>query len=380
MTEGFFVENGRLFVRALSDPNQHAFQIPVLNTAIQLSGAEGVWIENLRVQYYGEGDYGKGIDVTDGSRRVVVRSNQIHDIPTGVWVRKASEDVRVEDNEIAQSTVYSWPWSAVKATDHENDAITLAGGPGAIVTRNRIHDVFNGVYAGSFDDDENAALAPEVDVFDNTLARIGDDGFEPEGACVNLRFWRNAVDAVHNGLSLAPINYGPVYAIGNRFTGYDESGFKLSNDTHGPVYLFHNTCYGDRPEQNGMNVSGNFTNVTFRNNVIRGTSYAIELTFEVTGNDLDYDALFTTRGAPRVKWNDVRYDDVAALCAATKLECHGVGADPMLQSPNSNQWAPATGSPLIDAAVRLYGINDVFDGVAPDIGYVEAGAAEPPPI
>jgi hypothetical protein len=127
-----------------------------------------------------------------------------------------------------------------------------------------------------------------------------------------------------------------------------------------------------------MNVSGNFTKVGFRNNVIRGTAYAIELTFAVTGNDLDYDALYTTRGAPRVKWNNVRYDDVAALCAATTLECHGVGGEPALVAPEDGRFAPATGSPLIDKAQRFYGINDTYAGEGPDIGYVEVGAAETP--
>jgi hypothetical protein len=378
IAEGFFVQGGRLYVRSNKNPSGQAFQIPLLNTAIQVSSAEGVWLEGLEVRFYGEGDYGKGIDVTENSTRVVISNNHVHDIPTPVWIRKGSSEVRIEDNELAQSTVFSWPWSAVKATDHENDAVTLAGGTGAIVARNRIHDVFNGVYAGSFDDDHDAALAFDVDVYRNRLARIGDDGFEPEGAGVNTRFWENTVDAVHNGLSLAPITFGPVYAFKNRFTDYQESGFKVSNDTSGPVFLFHNTCYTDAADHNGMNVSGNFSNVTFRNNVIRGTSYAIESTLEVSSNDLDYDALFTTRGAPRMKWNDVRYDDLAALCSATTLECHGVGADPALVAPGDGKFAPGPASPLIDTAVRLYGINDEHAGASPDIGYVEAGTTEVP--
>jgi hypothetical protein len=79
-----------------------------------------------------------------------------------------------------------------------------------------------------------------------------------------------------------------------------------------------------------------------------------------------------------VKWNNVRYDDVAALCAATTLECHGVGGEPALVAPEDGRFAPATGSPLIDKAQRFYGINDTYAGEGPDIGYVEVGAAETP--
>jgi hypothetical protein len=172
------------------------------------------------------------------------------------------------------------------------------------------------VYAGSFDDDHDPSLAYDVDVYANRLARVGDDGFEPEGAAVNARFWGNAVDVVHNGVSLAPITYGPVWVVRNRFAQFD----------------------------------------------------------------LDYDSLYTTRGAPRLKWNDVRYDDVAAMCAATGLECHGLGAEPALTNPGANQLAPSNQSPLVDRALRIYGINDAYHGAAPDIGYVESGDSELPAL
>lgn len=377
IAEGFFVDTGRLYVHSAAAPAGHAWQVPTLNTAIQISGAQHVWIEGLEIRFYGEGDYAKGIDITDAASDIVVRNNHIYDIPTPVWVRKGSSAVRIEDNEIHQSSVFGWPWDAVKATDHENDAITLAGGEGAIVARNFLHDVFNGVYAGSFDDDHNPLLAFDVDVYDNRLTRIGDDGFEPEGADINARFWHNTVDLMHNGASFAPITYGPVWVVRNRFTGYQESGFKVSNDTSGRVWLLHNTCFTDDPQHNGMNVSGPFENLVFRNNLIRGTSYAIESAQSVTTDDLDYDALFTTRGAPRVKWNNVRYDDLAALCTATKLECHGVGGDPALLDPAAGRFGPSAKSPLVDSALRLYGINDDFRGAGPDIGYVEQGDSEP---
>jgi hypothetical protein len=380
IAEGYVVSAGRLYVRSTAAPSASHFQIPVLNTAIQISAAQRVWVEGLEVRFYGEGDYGKGVDITEGARDVVVRRNHIHDIPNPVWVRKGSEAVRIEDNQLAQSSVYGWAWDAVKASDHENSAVVLAGGRGAIVARNQIHDVFNGVYAGSFDDDLNPALAHDVDVYENRLTRIGDDGFEPEGAAVNARFWGNAVDTVHNGISMAPITLGPVWVVRNRFTDYDQSGFKFSNDSTGPVHIYHNTCYSDRPAQNGMNVSGDFKGVVFRNNLVRGTSYAIESTRVLTGNDLDYDALYTSRGAPRIKWDNVRYDDVAALCKASQQECHSVGDEPALSAPTEHRFAPAAGSPLIDRALRIYGINDAFSGDAPDIGYAELGAEEVPAL
>ncbi len=371
MDEGFFVEGGALFVRSASDPASHTWQIPTLGTAFALDGAAWVWIEGFTVRYYGEGDYAKGVDVRDSSH-VVVRGNVVHDIPSPVWIRRDSSHNRVEDNEIYQTGVHLWPWDAVKGTDHENSAITVAGATQTLVSGNRIRQIFNGVYAGSFEDDGDTAIAFDVDVSDNTLADVTDDGLEPEGACVNHRFFGNTVDRFHNGVSLAPITSGPVWVLRNRFTNYDASAIKLSNDSSGRVWIFHNTGFTDLPDQNAINVSGHFENMVWRNNVFRGTRYAFEMSRPAGPNDLDWNDWFTTRGAPVVKWSDVRHDTVAAWCAATGLECHGHDADPGLADPAAGDLSLTADSPNVDRGVRLFGINDAFLGAAPDLGYLES--------
>lgn len=379
MAEGFWVEGGRLYVRSATDPSGHTFQIPARNAAIAMDGASWIWIEGLEIGWYGEGEYAKGIDVR-ASDHVVIRDNDIHDVASPVWVRRGSNDVRVEENRIHQSSIYEWPWDAVKGTDHENSAIILSGGRGAIAARNEIWDIFNGIGSGEFGELENDDISFDVDVYDNRLARIGDDVVEPEGACVNNRFHGNVADHILNGVSLAPITWGPTWVIRNRLTDYEESGFKVSNESRGRVWLFHNTCFTDRPMHNGMNVSGNFTNMVLRNNVVRGTAYALEMSMTAMPNDLDYDNWFTTRGAPVIKWSNVRYDTIAAWCEATSLECHGVAGDPALENPGGGRFALTAASPGVDAAERIYGINDQYAGEGPDIGYLELGAPEIPPL
>lgn len=377
MAEGWFVEDGQLYVRSADDPDAHTWHIPVLNTAFALDGAERIWIEGFEIRHFGDGEYAKGVDIRGGSD-IVVRKNVIHDTPSPIWVRREGRDVRIEDNEIYQSSVFEWPWDAVKGTDHENSAISLQGGNGALVRGNRIHDIFNGIYAGDFDDD-SPDIASNVDVNHNAMWNIGDDGLEPEGACVLHRYWQNTIDRMQNGISLAPILVGPVYAVRNRMSDYRESGFKVSNDSTGRVFLFHNTSWVGAAEHNGMNVSGPFEHITFRNNIVAGTFYAIEMSLETGPNDLDYDLLHTTRGAPIIKWQDVRYDSLVDLCAATGLECHGSDAAPALTDPSHGVLMPTVDSPAVDSGVRLYGINDDFAGDGPDMGYVERGAVEPPP-
>ena len=379
MGEGWFVEAGALYVRSATDPAGYSWQVPRLGTAIFLDGVSHIWVEGFEIRHYGEGAYPKGVDVRD-STDIVIRNNHIHSVSTPVWVRVGSRRVRVEQNRIHQSAVHTWPWNTVKGTDHENSAIVLAGAETAIVADNEIYRIFNGIGSGSFSDSANLGLAFDVDVYRNRIADVADDGLEPEGACINNRFWNNNVDRVLNGVSLAPITYGPVWVLRNRFTDYEESGFKVSNTSAGRVYLYHNTSYTDRADHNGMGVSGYFENIVFRNNIVRGTRYAVEMSLVAGPNDLDYDNFTSPRGVPLIKWDNVRYDTVAAWCAATGLECNGHDADPALTDPANGLFSLGPTSPNVDRGVRLYGINDAYAGAAPDIGYVEVGQSETPPL
>ncbi len=379
IAEGFFVDAGRLYVRSLSDPSGFTWQIPILNTAIALNANHNVWIEGFEIRFYGEGNYGKGIDVR-GSNNVVVRNNHIHDMPSPVWIRRGSNRSRVEYNDIHQSMVPNWSWPAVKGTDHENTAIQVSGGTSAIVAFNSIWSIFNGIGSGDFDSPQDTTISFDVDVYGNRLRNTTDDGLEPEGACINNRYWGNVVDGPRNGVSLAPITWGPVWIIRNRFTDYLESGFKVSNNSNGPVFLYHNTCYTNRTGVNGMGVSGPFEGMTFRNNVVRGRKYALEMSRAALQNSLDYNNWYTPRGAPVIKWDNTRYDDLATWCTNTGLECNAQPLAPDLLGPTTGRFGLETNSPNINKALRMYGINDGYMGDGPDIGYLEQGQPEMKPL
>lgn len=370
MDEGFFVENGTLYVRATSNPSSSTWSIPDLSTAFALDGAEWIWIEGFTIRYFGEGDYPKGIDIRD-SNDVVVRKNIIHDIKSPVWIRRSSARSRIEENEIYQTSVHLWPWDSVKGTDHENSAITASGTEGAIVRGNHIHEIFNGVYTGSFDDDVNPEISFDTDVYDNTFLNIADDALEPEGACVNNRFRSNSVSNFHNGISLAPITFGPVWVMRNLLTFYDESALKFSNDSYGRVFIYHNTCFTDYEDHNALNVSGYFENMMFRNNIFAGTRYAFEMSQEAGDNDLDYNLYYTSRGVPIVKWDDVRYDTISDWCTATGLECHGLEGNPQFSDVENGDFSLIETSPGVESGVRIYGINDAFSGSSPESGCYE---------
>jgi hypothetical protein len=374
--EGFFVEPGGsvLHVRSLDDPTGHTWNVPRLDNAFTVD-EDWVWIEGFEMRFFGQGEYGVGVYVRNASN-VVVRNNRIHGVPAGVRVRWTGEGrcdgTRIEFNEISDPPVDAWPWDAVKGTSHEGSGISVAGTTGAIVRGNEVHHIFNGIYTGSWDDLENTAIAFDVDVYDNEVHHIGDDGFEPEGACMNNRFWRNSFDTGLSGISLAPITVGPVWILRSTFTNFRGTSFKWSLDGDGPVFVYHNTAWTRLEEQNGMDWSGPVHNVVMRNNVVSATRYAFESTLTgLTGHDYDHDNWHTTRGAPVVKWEDVRYDSLGELCDATGMECSGNGEDPGLADPEAGDFGLGASSPNVDAGVLIPGIDHDHLGSAPDLGFAE---------
>jgi hypothetical protein len=253
----------------------------------------------------------------------------------------------------------------------------VASHRGAIVRRNHVHNFFNGIYTGRWGDLENTEIAFDIDAYDNRIHDIGDDGFEPEGACINNRFRGNDFDQGLVGISLAPITHGPAWVLRNVFANFWSTSFKWGIESDGQVLIYHNTSWVDEGGEgrNAMGIGSEVHNSTMRNNVFRGTRYAFEVSFEGnTGHDWDYDNWHTTRGPdePHFKWENVRYDTMADLCAATGLECNGWEDEPGLADPGGGDFTLAPTSPNIDRGVAIPGINDDSVG-APDVGCCEHG-------
>jgi hypothetical protein len=178
---------------------------------------------------------------------------------------------------------------------------------------------------------------------------------------------------------------GPVYAIRNLIynTGagnstYPGSPFKFNSgyDPSGPMFLFHNTADAVLPGSSGLDIKspGEWQRITARNNIWSGTDFALSNANPDQPLDLDYDDLYTTQPGELAWWDglpDRHLKTLAALQAATGQELHGYNLLPGFANPPGGEYALATGSGLIDAGLRLPGINDDFSGAAPDIGAFE---------
>ena len=70
-------------------------------------------------------------------------------------------------------------------------------------------------------------------------------------------------------------------------------------------------------------------------------------------------------------WNNTHYTTLAAFTAATGQEPHGLNLEPGFANAAAGDYTLAAASKLIDAGVVIPGINDDYNGAAPDIGAYE---------
>ena len=380
LKEGWFFdpETLQLYVHSTDDPSNHTWQLPMLNHAFSAKGQNWLWIEGFEVRYYGTTTNSCGVCMTDTSH-IVIRKNRIHHLQIGIFTKwlggpNQGNDTRIEYNEIYDSPVDEWPWAAVKSTSMEGTAVLIRGHIGTIVRGNEIHNYFNGVYTGSSGDPHNFELALDVDVYDNYIHHIGDDAFEPEGACVNHRFRENIVEYAFAGLSLAPVTQGPVWALRTLYANYTGRAIKLDNKSDGIALIYHNTFWSDKKNINAIDLISPAFNTIMRNNIFQSNGFLIkEVPTDSTGNNWDNNNLHTTQSSlsPPFRWDNVDYYKIKDFCAASGLECNSYTDDPGLIAPKAGVFTLNATSPNIDRGILIPGINDTFMGNAPDIGAYE---------
>jgi hypothetical protein len=389
MNEGWYIapNDTKLYVRSLDDPSKHTWQAPRFNHAFDITGRNWIWVEGFEIRYYGTATDGCGVCAKNASH-VVIRKNKIHNLQLGVYVNwtgngDQGNDTRIEYNEIYDPPVNEWPWRAVKYTSMEGTAIVVRGHIGAIVRGNELHNFFNGIYTGSSAALENSEIAFDTDIYNNHIQHIGDDALEPEGACINNRFRNNTVDTTLVGISLAPVTQGPTWILRSSFTNFTGTSIKWDLHSDGIVLIYQNTSWTNVKDLNAMSMIHPVYNSVMRNNIFQGNGYAFEEPFTGSrGHDWNNDNWHTTRGAagPHFKWEKKNYNTITALCTGTGLECRGYEDVPGFVNPNSGDFTLLQSSPNVDRGVVIPGINDVFEGNAPDVGAYESGFDLPPVV
>jgi hypothetical protein len=377
----------RVHLEGGADPNARDVRVSRFNSALTLDFVDHVYLVGLTFRHYGRGDYAKAVYL-NGASDCLIRGCRFELCDLGVGLKRAAHRTVIENSEFSD-TVFDWVWESVKdGAALETGGIRIYDSDpsprGTVIRRNHFHDFFDG-FGVCPDSDTGTTI--ETDVHDNLVERVGDDGFETDGYCSNLRIWGNEIHDCLVGISLAPVYGGPVYALRNLIhrigagtsqAGYTGSCFKFNSGygLSGTIFLVHNTCDAINPGNDALAIKspGAWDLVWSRNNVWSGTRYAIDNANPSQPLDLDWDALHTSLPNELVWWDglaDRHLRTLSELQAATGHELHGRSGPPGFADPAAGDYALSPAGALVDAGLHISGLNDGFAGSAPDIGAFE---------
>jgi len=362
--------------QAVIDAGANAPERP--ERCISASGCHDVWFEDLALR-----NANWGI-VAHEAQRVVVRRCDIRDVDYGITCTRNAEHQPntgffIADNVIAGPC--TWP----RSKGIENPRGIQLTGTGHVVCHNRITGFADAI------DTFPSAECSAIDIHNNDIAVMTDDGIEMDYSFRNTRCFHNRLTNVFQGISVQPVYGGPVYIFRNVMVNVASAPFKMHNSPSGALML-HNTSvkagmamviWSDEPVRNCV----------FRNNLFVGTTakYAFECMAPMKECSFDYDGFAGGPWGKFLKWNGARYDTMDEASKSSGAYRHIVNVDPvtlfatgllppqdanvLIDPPPSLQLAPASGA--VDAGAPLPGINTGFTGKAPDLGAIELGS---PPI
>ncbi|MHC4712843.1 MAG: hypothetical protein ACYTAN_06160 [Planctomycetota bacterium] len=411
---------GKLYVRNRdgSSPEEHTYNVAVLEQAANLSAARHVVLRGFEIRFYGAA----GVSVSEGARGCVIHGNTIHNIPTGVFLNgDKTDDTAIWHNYIYEDGLREYSWNQNKGSGYYRQGITGWGiwrrgsiGRGTSVCHNRISGFFDGIMPGCWKTTDRLDICRDFDIMYNTLWDIGDDAIEIDGAGVNQRIHGNTIRDSFAAISMAGVEKGPVYCTGNDAT-FHMIMFKLNvggPESLGWAYTYHNSgyCLSRGEVYGGTAISFPpaatlpIANKVFKNNALICDGLGVR--FGNDGYDIDYNCYgrvpdgvpvsFRWEKPKDGQWETVVYQTIEELRKNTGSEVHGMVADPQFAATpgigiferidygptsftdflvtRSLSGADLTlrdTSPCIDAGVVIRGINEDFAGKAPDIGAFE---------
>ncbi len=238
---GFFADGTTLKVHLTgnTDPNPLEMRVSRYNSGFIVDSVDHIFIIGLTFQYYGRGQWAKAIYL-NGSSDCLVRDCRFEVCDLGIGIKRGAHRNLIEHNEF-EDTTFEWVWESVKAgAALETGGIRIydsdPSGRGTVIRHNTFHDFFDGFGACPGSD---TGTTIETDVHDNLVYRVGDDGFETDGYCSNLRVWDNTIhDALDRYFAGAGLHRSRLCASGTSSictgagtsqAGYTGSCFKFNS-------------------------------------------------------------------------------------------------------------------------------------------------------
>jgi hypothetical protein len=219
--------------------------------------------------------------VAHEAARLVLRRCHIHDVSYGLTATHNATDA-VMDYFIADNVMQgtsTWP----RARGIENVRGVQITGAGHVFAYNRIHGFADAI------DTMPSQRCEAIDIHNNDLSELTDDGIEMDYSFRNTRCFHNRITNAHQGISLQPIYGGPVYVVRNTMCNVSVSTLKLHNSPSGAM-LYHNTAVKSGTPWL-LWTPAPMSNIVSRNNLYIGTEgdYAMQVETPATDCDFDYD-------------------------------------------------------------------------------------------
>jgi hypothetical protein len=245
-----------------------------------------------------------------------------------------------------------------------------------------------------------------VDIHHNEVFGCDDDGVQLDFGFHNIRFMHNFVHRSMMGVSFQPVYGGPAYVYRNVLYNLSRQAFKPNGWPSG-LLILHNTV---APSRSAASFSALWQNSWWLNNRFVGTDAGDKIIGHGTPLPararMDHNGYFLHQTATpwQVTWTQYEppavsngnlvldrqpaYPSLSAFATAEGFEVHGV--DDLSPSdflayilPNGTESDDGTGLDLrlapgaqgVDEGLVLHGINDRYDGTAPDLGAYELGDA-----
>jgi hypothetical protein len=355
-----------------------------------------------------------------GAVGLAVKNCRFENVGAGVWTEYAgSSDFYIADNLFLgrddRFRLVGWTgplWaSAGPYGSHplRSYYAVKVYGPGHVIAHNAIAYFHDGIGISTYGTPEPdpERRASSIDIYNNDIHMMGDDYIETDGAVHNVRVFNNrGVNAAHGGYSAQPAFGGPVYFIRN-ILYHVPSGvaFKFSAKPAG-LFVYHNTIIGEHV------IGDPSANMHFRNNLFLGRDTPgrgiLRLANATDDFSTDYNGYRPNKGVkdqyaflgpkkgqrlyePSIgDWQT--FGKLSDFRAATGQETHSLEVDfdifERLAPPDPERrhavyhamdlnFRLKPASAAVDAGVVIPTVNDVFEGKAPDLGALEAGAAPP---
>lgn len=288
----------------------------------------------------------------------------------------------------------------------------IRGATAGVVRRCEFRDCENGIFIGCFNPEVGQCdLNPGWVIEGCRFERIGDDSIELEGPSCNTVVSGNSIAQGHVAFSLAPAGCGPVWVIRNTVYFSDWTWPDGSVRTGEAIA----SPYGIFKFNSGYNFPGRYILcVAYHNSVVIDTTHSPitavtskwntrEGLWWISRNnsfvlrkgpdrvlriyrptepdsihvlDMDYDNLWiaSTNGFASV-W-EAALQKVVVYATPEEFRragynLHGCSLLPKHADPEKGDFAVPADDPLVDAGVRIPGVNDDFRGAGPDIGATE---------